>query len=151
MKLGVVWISRILRILEYARAQQQGVSVRCETSIIMLVASCIAFCLCMHLSFALQYASFDAASASSTYSTDNLSGSPAFAAQQALSVGSGYWCSSGKGILDMLCFQSHVRAFFVGSQSAGQSVSWTGVLNARRKAVGIKIVIGCIEEFMGSC
>lgn len=38
-----------------------------------------------------QYAAFDAASASSTYSAGNLAGSPAFAAQQALSAGSGYW------------------------------------------------------------
>ena len=38
-----------------------------------------------------QYVAFDAASASSTYSAGNLAGSPAFAAQQALSSGSGYW------------------------------------------------------------
>lgn len=67
-----------------------------------------------------QYVGFDAASASSTYSAGNLAGSPAFAAQQALSGGSGYWCSSG----------SHV---------AGQSVTWTGVLNSRRTALGLKV------------
>ena len=38
-----------------------------------------------------QLVAFDAASASSTYSAGNLAGSPAFAAQQALSGGSGYW------------------------------------------------------------
>lgn len=38
-----------------------------------------------------QYVAFDSASASSTYSAGNLAGSPAFAAQQALSGGSGYW------------------------------------------------------------
>ena len=38
-----------------------------------------------------QYVAFDAASASSIYSAGNLEGSPAFAAQQALSGGSGYW------------------------------------------------------------
>jgi hypothetical protein len=38
-----------------------------------------------------QHVSFDAASASSTYSAGNLAGSPAFAAQQSLSGGSGYW------------------------------------------------------------
>jgi hypothetical protein len=38
-----------------------------------------------------QYVAFDAASASGTYSTGNLVGSPAFTAQQALSGGSGYW------------------------------------------------------------
>ena len=40
---------------------------------------------------AQQYVAFDAASASSTYSAGNLAGSPAYAAQQALSGGSGYW------------------------------------------------------------
>jgi hypothetical protein len=40
---------------------------------------------------AQQYAAFDACSASSTYSAGNLAGSPAFAAQQALSSGTGYW------------------------------------------------------------
>jgi hypothetical protein len=67
-----------------------------------------------------QYVAFDAASASSTYSAGNLAGSPAFAAQQALSGGSGYWCSSG-------------------SHTAGQSVTWTGVLNSRRLALGVKV------------
>ena len=38
-----------------------------------------------------EYVAFDDASASSTYSAGNLQGSPAFAAQQALSGGSGYW------------------------------------------------------------
>ena len=41
---------------------------------------------------AQQYVAFDAASATSTYSSGNLAGSSAFAAQQALSGGSGYWC-----------------------------------------------------------
>ena len=67
-----------------------------------------------------QLASFDSASASSTYSSDNLAGSPGFAAQQATGAGSGYWCSSGQ-------------------HGAGQSVTWTGVLNVRRQAVGVKI------------
>ena len=40
---------------------------------------------------AQQYVAFDAASATSTYSAGNLAGSSAFAAQQALSGGSGYW------------------------------------------------------------
>ena len=42
-----------------------------------------------------QYVAFDSASASSTYSAGNLAGSPAFAAQQALSGGSGYWYAYG--------------------------------------------------------
>jgi len=67
-----------------------------------------------------QNLAFDEASASSTYSAGNLDGSPAFNAQQALSGGSGYWCSSG-------------------GHSAGQVLTWTGVLNARRTALGVKI------------
>lgn len=67
-----------------------------------------------------QYVAFDAASASSTYSAGNLVGSPAFTAQQALSGGSGYWCSSG----------GHGKA---------QTVTWTGTLNSRRSALGLKI------------
>jgi len=67
-----------------------------------------------------QYVAFDVASASSTHSAGNLAGSPAFAAQQALSAGSGYWCSSG-------------------SHAPGQSVTWTGVLNSRRGALGLQV------------
>jgi len=67
-----------------------------------------------------QYVAFDAASASSTYSMGNLVGSPAFGAQQALSGGSGYWCSSG-------------------GHAAGQSVTWTGILHSRRIALGVKV------------
>jgi len=67
-----------------------------------------------------QLVAFDAASASSTYSAGNLAGSPAFAAQQALSGGSGYWCSSG-------------------SHAAGQSVTWKGIAHSRRVALGVKV------------
>jgi len=67
-----------------------------------------------------QNLAFDEASASSTYSAGNLDGSPAFNAQQALNGCSGYWCSSG-------------------SHSAGQVVTWTGVLNSRRTALGVKV------------
>jgi len=67
-----------------------------------------------------QYVAFDVASASSTYSVGNLAGSPAFAAQQALSGGSGYWCSSG-------------------SHAVGQSVTWTGISHSRRVALGVKV------------
>ena len=49
-----------------------------------------------------QYVAFDAASASSTHSAGNLAGSPAFAAQQALSAGSGYW--SRLALYIALCF-----------------------------------------------
>lgn len=69
---------------------------------------------------AQQYVAFDGASASSMYSAGNLVGSPAYAAQQALSSGSGYWCSSG-------------------SHAAGQSVTWTGILDSRRMALGVKV------------
>lgn len=44
---------------------------------------------------ASQHVSFDGASASSTYSAGSASGFPAFAAAQALSPSSGYWCSAG--------------------------------------------------------
>ena len=55
---------------------------------------CIAsFLLVLPAAAAQQYVAFDAASASSTYSVGNLAGSPAFAAQQTLSGGSGYWQS----------------------------------------------------------
>jgi len=43
---------------------------------------------------AQQYVAFDGASASSMYSAGNLVGSPAYAAQQGLSSGSGYWYCS---------------------------------------------------------
>lgn len=67
-----------------------------------------------------QLVAFDAAHATSTYSAGNLAGSPAFAAQQALSGGSGYWCSSG-------------------SHDVAQSVVWTGILNSRRTALGVTL------------
>jgi hypothetical protein len=51
----------------------------------------VSFLLVLPAIAAQQYVAFDAASASSTYSVGNLAGSPAFAAQQALSGGSGYW------------------------------------------------------------
>ncbi len=53
----------------------------------------VSFLLVLPAAGAQQYVAFDAASASSTYSVGNLAGSPAFAAQQALSGGSGYWQS----------------------------------------------------------
>lgn len=80
----------------------------------------VSFLLVLPAAAAQQYVAFDAASASSTYSVGNLAGSPAFAAQQTLSGGSGYWCSSG-------------------SHAVGQSVTWTGILNSRRVALGVKV------------
>ncbi len=70
-----------------------------------------------------QYVAFDAASASSTYSAGNLAGSPAFAAQQALSGGSGYWrnfCLEllGPALVRTLACSHRCSS---GSQSAGQS------------------------------
>lgn len=56
---------------------------------------------------------FNNATASSTYSAD-------LSAKEALKPGSGYWCSQG-------------------GQGADEVVTWTGVLNTRRKAKGIKI------------
>jgi len=77
--------------------------------------SCILACV-----WAQPYVAFDIAKASSTYSSGNLAGSPDFAAERALDSGSGYWCSAG-------------------SHAADQVVSWTGTLDARRKAIGLKI------------
>jgi hypothetical protein len=67
-----------------------------------------------------QHVAFDEAHASSTHSVGSLAGSPTFGAEHALSSGSGYWCSSG-------------------THAAGQSVLWTGVLNSRRVATGVKV------------
>lgn len=86
----------------------------------MMRFALFSFLVCVVCSGLEQHLAFDEASASSTYSMGNLDGSPAFNAQQALSGGSGYWCSSG-------------------SHSTGQVVTWTGVLNSRRTALGIKI------------
>merc|ERR1712190_13326 len=72
------------------------------------------------IALASQHISFDAASSSSTYSAGSASGYPAFAASQALSPSSGYWCSAG-------------------SHAPEEVVSWTGVLSARRKALGVKL------------
>ena len=69
-----------------------------------------------------QYVAFDAASASSTYSAGNLAGSPAFAAQQALSGGSGYWCGSSSQLpRDRINVFSAPCRCSSGSQAAGQS------------------------------
>ena len=50
----------------------------------------IVFGLCIVAAGLQLHVAFDAAGASSTYSAGNLGGSPAFAAQHALSSGSGY-------------------------------------------------------------
>lgn len=62
-----------------------------------------------------QFAAFDSASASSVYL-----GSGDFGPAAALSGGSTYWSSSG-------------------NHADGKTVSWTGALNVRRKALGIKV------------
>ena len=62
-----------------------------------------------------QFAAFDSASASSVYL-----GSGDFGPAAALTGGSAYWSSSG-------------------SHADGKAVSWTGALNVRRKALGIKV------------
>lgn len=81
--------------------------------------------MCVHVLFsALPYAAcyyhlaFDSARASSTYS----SGSDpfAFVADEAVSPGARYWCSSD-------------------AHSLGEVVTWTGSLDARRGAVGINL------------
>ena len=62
-------------------------STRTKAYLLLLVIACAA-------ASAQQYVAFDAASVTSTYSAGNLAGSSAFAAQHALSGGSGYWCAS---------------------------------------------------------
>ena len=94
------------------------------------------------------YVSFDGASASSTYSAG------AFSADQALSAGSGYWCRlrlhfhftamiAYVSVEVALSFNCLFVCLFVdcssGSHSSGQIVTWAGVLNARRKALGVKL------------
>ena len=63
---------------------------------------------------AQQFAPFDAATASSVYS------SKTFGAGLATSESSGYWCSAG-------------------DHEPGQSVSWTGVFKARRQLLGVTL------------
>ena len=64
---------------------------------------------------AQQYVAFDAASATSTYSAGNLAGSSAFAAQQALSGGSGYWHFTIPSLLHA-CDAQNVCIIFIPSQ-----------------------------------
>ena len=63
-----------------------------------------------------QQASFDAASASSTYTGESFG----HAAGQAIVPGAGYWCSSG-------------------AHTLGQVVTWTGMLDAQRSVSGINL------------
>lgn len=71
-----------------------------------------------------QYVAFDAASASSTHSAGNLAGSPAFAAQQALSAGSGYWSRLALicCLVLLLCWRVRDRCSS-GSHAPGQSAA----------------------------
>lgn len=105
---------------------------------LVLIVSAMCLVPCMGLE---QYVAFDAATASSTYSTGNLVGSPAFTAQQALSGGSGYWCFFKKRIWVwpyFMLFQVYARCS-AGGHGKVQTVTWTGVLNSRRSALGLKI------------
>jgi len=81
---------------------------------------CLLICALAGHGWAQPYIAFDSAKASSTYSAGNLAGSPDFAALRAVDSGSGYWCSAG-------------------NHAADQTVSWSGVLDVRRKAIGLKI------------
>jgi len=62
----------------------------------------------------------DESSASSTYSSGNLIGSPEFSSDRALSAGSGYWCSSG-------------------AHEAGEVVTWSGRNPAARSIKGVQL------------
>ena len=76
--------------------------------------TCLVIVVVSHAS-AEQLAAFDSASASSVYL-----GSGDFGAAAAISGGTSYWSSSG-------------------NHADGKPVSWTGMLNVRRKAVGVKV------------
>ena len=62
----------------------------------------------------------EAASASSTFASGNLVGSPEYNANNALSPGSGYWCSAG-------------------SHSPGETVTWTARLSSARSLASIQV------------
>lgn len=79
----------------------------------MLLQLCVFFGIISRL-LAQSHVAFDRATASSLYPSGS------YSAGQALAKGSGYWCSSG----------GHALA---------QTVTWTGVLNVRRNAMGVTL------------
>merc|ERR1719352_567658 len=84
----------------------------------MALAACVFFFVPV-VGAGLAAAAEDAA-ASSTYSSGNLVGSPEFSAANALSSGSGYWCSAG-------------------SHSPGETVTFTAQLSSARSLEGIRV------------
>ena len=86
-KLKAILITIISEVLEGLRIQGGS---KQDTMQRLLVLFSI---LVVSTARAEQLVAFDAAHATSTYSAGNLAGSPVFAAQQALSGGSGYWQS----------------------------------------------------------
>jgi len=70
--------------------------------------------------FASTQIGMDESSASSTYSSGNLIGSPEFSSDRALSAGSGYWSSAG-------------------AHEAGEVVTWSGRIPAARSIKGVQV------------
>ena len=70
------------------------------TSAMVSYSVCCMFFVLVQLGFASQHISFDGASASSVHSSGTVAGSLMFAASQAPSSGSGYWCSSGSHVAE---------------------------------------------------
>merc|ERR1711920_1119178 len=75
---------------------------------------CLSTLLCYHISYAQVVVPFETAAATSAFS------SGAFPASDALSTGSGYWCSSG----------NHAHA---------ERVAWTGTASAEPNVAGVAI------------
>ena len=103
------------------------------------------FILCVQAVAGQAFVAFDAASASSVYSAGS------FTAEEATAPGSGYWCRSG--LHDASEAESRVVVCSRGSAGKhppSQSVSWTGTLDSRYKAVGVKInwptVVSCLRR-----
>ncbi|CAE7253703.1 unnamed protein product, partial [Symbiodinium natans] len=92
----------------------QSLSTDTAATLARLESACRCVLVLVLQAAAQQFAPFDAATASSTYS------SKTFGADLATSESSGYWCSAG-------------------DHEPGQSVSWTGVFKARRQLLGVTL------------
>ena len=100
----------------------------------MALSSVVFALLAMPLvTFAQNHVAFDRASASSVYSSNG------FSAGQALAEGSGDWCRFVRSAIH-LTQNPHVSSFRnSGGHASAQTVTWTGVLDVRRSALGIEL------------
>ncbi|CAE7036298.1 unnamed protein product [Symbiodinium sp. CCMP2592] len=95
----------------------QQVCMLCVVSAVAAMEAMVKACLLLSLMLpaaAQRFASFDAATASSVYS------SKTFGAELATTESSGYWCSAG-------------------NHEPGQTVSWTGTFRSRRQLLGLTL------------